>query len=132
MCFLLLLFMHPTCGFTYISARQFILLIYGAKSVVHKITAQFGLEGTSKLTQILAMDRDTSHQTTLPRTPSSLSLSTSRDGPSPPLGSLYQCLPTLTLKNFFPMFDLHLHSFSLQFSLQYQYTSGCACVLTCS
>lgn len=94
MCLLLRWYLHPTCGFTYIPARQFILLIYGTKSVVHRITAQFGLEGTSNSIQIqfLAMDGDTSHQTTLPRAPSNLSLNISRDAaPTTSLGSLFQC-----------------------------------------
>jgi len=41
------------------------------------------------------LSRDTSHQTRLPRAPSSLALSTSRDGASTALWQQYQCLTAL-------------------------------------
>ena len=69
----------------------------------HRITDWFRLEGTLKPIQFHppAMGRDTSHQPRLPKAPSSLALSTSRDGASTAsLGSLCQCLTTLTVKNF--------------------------------
>ena len=72
------------------------------------------------------MGRGTTHQLRLPRAPSNLSLSISRDGaPTASLGSLCQCLITLWIKNlpltFHPNFpSFSLKSFSLVLSL-----SGC-------
>ncbi|KAK4827794.1 hypothetical protein QYF61_021747 [Mycteria americana] len=49
------------------------------------------------------------------KTPSNLALNNSRDGASTTsLGNLFQCLTTLIVKNFFPISNLNLPSFSLK------------------
>ena len=49
------------------------------------------------------------HQLRLPRAPSSLALSTSRDGaPTASLGNTFLCLTTVTVKSFFLMSKLNL------------------------
>ena len=64
------------------------------KSIIEWI----GLEGTLKPIhpQCPAMGRVATHQLRLPRAPSNLALSTTRDGaPTPSLVSLFQCLNAL-------------------------------------
>jgi len=61
------------------------------------------------------MSRDIFHQPRVLRAPSSLALSTAREGAataSP--GSLGQCFTTLMVKNFFLIPNLNLPSFSLE------------------
>jgi len=61
------------------------------------------------------MGRDTFHQTRLLRASSSLALNTAREGAATvSLGNLFQCLATLTEKNFFLISNLNLPSFSLK------------------
>ena len=61
------------------------------------------------------MGRDTFHYTRLLKAPSNLTLSTSRERASTStLGNLFQCLTTLTIKNFFLTSNLNLSSFSLK------------------
>jgi len=58
------------------------------------------------------MGRDTFHQL---RAPSSLALSTAREGAATAsLGNLFLCLTTLRVKNFFLISNLKLPSFSLK------------------
>ena len=62
------------------------------------------LERTLKLTQSQSppVDSAATHQFSLPRAPSNLALSTSRDGASTAsLGDLFQCLTTLCVKFYF-------------------------------
>ncbi|KFU85683.1 Zinc finger CCCH domain-containing protein 11A [Chaetura pelagica] len=71
----------------------------------------FGLEGTLKIiqSQPLCMGRDTSHQTRLLQAPSNLPFNTARDGAATAsLGNLFQCVTTLTVKNFLLMSYLNL------------------------
>ena len=61
------------------------------------------------------MCRVGNHQTRLPRATSSLALNASRDGASTPsLGNLFQCVITLTVKNFFLLSNLNLPCLSLK------------------
>ena len=62
-----------------------------------------------------AVGRDTSHQTRLLKAPSSLALNASRKGAfTTSLGNLFQCLTTLTVKNFFLTSSLNLPFSSLK------------------
>ena len=62
-----------------------------------------------------AMCRVTNHQTRLPRATSSLALNASRDGASTAtLGSLFQCITTLCVKNFLLISNLNLPCLSLK------------------
>jgi len=61
------------------------------------------------------MGRDILHQTRVLRAPSNLALNTAREGAATAsLGNLGQCFTTLMVKNFFPISNLNLPSFSLQ------------------
>ena len=61
------------------------------------------------------MNRDTYSQIRLPRAPSSLALTVSRNGASTTsLGNLFQCLTTLTIEDFFVISNLNLPSLSLK------------------
>jgi len=88
------------------------------KQVIHhRITEQFGLEGTLKIIwfQPPAVGRDIFHQTRLLRAPSNLAFNTAREGAATAsLGNLCQCLTTLRVKNFFLISNLNLPSFSLK------------------
>ena len=65
--------------------------------------------------QLPAIGRDTSHQTRLLTAPSSLALNTSWEETSTTLlGNLFQCLTTLTVKNFFLISSLNLPASSLK------------------
>jgi len=69
------------------------------------------------------MGRDTFHYTTLLKARSNPPFNTAREGaPRAPLGNLVQCLTTLTVKHFFLISNLNLHSFSLKpLPLSYHY-----------
>ena len=85
------------------------------KSVVknHGIIEWFGLEVIQF--QPPTMGRAATHQTGLPRAPSNVALNSSRDGaPTASLGSSFQCLTTLWVKNFFLTSNQNLLSFSLK------------------
>jgi len=73
------------------------------------------------------MSRDIFHQPRVLRAASSLALSTAREGAATAsLGSLGQCFTTLMVKNFFPISNLNLPSFSLEpFALSYHCTPLC-------
>jgi len=61
------------------------------------------------------MRRDIFHQTRVLRAPSNPTLNTAREGAdTASLGNLGQGLTTLMVKNFFPISNLSLPSFSLQ------------------
>lgn len=72
------------------------------------------------------LERDTSHYIRLPGASSSLALNAPRDGASTDfLGSLFQCLATLCVKNFLLMSNISFPSSSLKlflFVLYYQTT----------
>ena len=77
----------------------------------------FGLEGTLKLIwfQPPAMSRDIFHQPRVLRAPSNLALNPAREGAATAsLANLGQGLTTLMGKNFFPISNLNLPSFSLE------------------
>ena len=88
-------------------------------AVYSRITGWLGLKGTLKPSQLQrpVMGRVATHQTRLPRAPSNLALNTSEDGaPTAFLGSLWQCLNELWVRNFFLV--TNLPSFQLKpFSL---------------
>lgn len=60
-----------------------------------------------------AMYRDMSHKTSLLKAISKLALSTVRVGACTSLVNLFQCLNTLTMKNFFLISYINLPSFNL-------------------
>jgi len=61
------------------------------------------------------MGRDPFHQTRVLQAPSSLALSTAREGAATaPLGNLGQGLMTIRVKNFFLLSDLNLPLFQLE------------------
>jgi len=61
------------------------------------------------------MSRDIFHQTRLLRAPSNLALNSARErAATTSLGKLVQCFTTLMGKNFFPISNLNLPSFSLE------------------
>jgi len=61
------------------------------------------------------MGRDIFHQTRFLKAPSNLALNTARErAATASLGTLGQRLTTLTVKDFFPMSNLNLPSFSLK------------------
>ena len=92
------------------------LMLHNVIVQFHRTTECLGLEGTLKITQFQppAMGRDITHQIRSAKAPSSLALSTSRDGAATAsVGNLFRCLAVEN--DFFLIPNLNLPSFSFLF-----------------
>ena len=83
----------------------------------HRVTESFEKEGTltCHLIQLPSHEQGHLQLSQVLRAPSSLTLGVFKGGaPTTSLGNLCQCLTSLIVKNFFPMSNLNLPSFSVK------------------